>query len=387
MTRRARAMILLTSLSMGGFSAPWFRAVAAANERGRVVPAEVSRARAGFISFVNSSALHPPEDHQKTDWWEILDAMHRVGMDTVILTRLEYRDENGKEWSFLRDLSFDPTERILACADDLGMQVLVGLWEDVGFDDDRLSEKYLNDAARRSLILAGEIWQRYHETHPSFGGWYIPLEPWNIGAGTNSDLQRKTRALNRFYRMVTHGLHRFDHGDDAQRMLIAVSAYFNPDNHPGWLSPAASVPLVFADILRHSGVDILMVQDGAGLRYPDPREGNDAKQLFRKQVQEYFASFARACHTTSPPVQLWGLLEVFDFDSSTGTYRSASFDRLMEQMETVSSAVPGIPLALFDFYHYMSPVVRSTGYAQDIALARGRQELYERYRTAFPGER
>ncbi len=386
MTGMVRATILLILMSMGSWCPPCLRTMAVAGDRGRTATAEVSRARAGFISFVNASALPPPEDHQKADWWEILDAMRRVGMDTVVLTRLEYRDENGEEWSFLRDQSFDPTGRILACADDLGMQVLIGLWEDVGFDDDRLTEKYLNHAARKSLILAEEIWRRYHEAHPSFVGWYIPLEPWNIGAGTSHDLKEKTRVVNRFYRMVTHGLHRFDQGADARRGLVAVSAYFNPDNHPGWLSPAASVSTVFADILRDSGVDILMVQDGAGLRYPDPREGNGAKQLFRKQVDEYFTSFALACRTTSPPVQLWGLLEVFDFDSSTDRYRSASFDRLMEQMETVSSAVPGIPLALFDFYHYMSPVIRSSGDAQEAAPAKERQELYQRYKTAFPEE-
>jgi Domain of unknown function (DUF4434) len=389
MNLTSRTVILVPLLSIGSGCLPGFSGTAAALNGKRNTSVGVHRAGGGFISLDNSSALHPPEDHQETEWCEILHAMRRVGLDTVILTRLEYRDEEGEEWSFLRDSAFDAAERILTCADALGMQVLIGLWEDVGFDDECLREEYLEQAARKSLTLAEEVWRRYHGTHPSFSGWYIPLEPWNIGAGTHRELRRKTRLLNRFYRTVTRGVDRFGPEREAERMRVAVSAYFNPDDEPEWLSPAPSIPMIFADILRDSGVDIMMLQDGAGLRYPKPGVSDRVKQQFRRHVREYFTSFAEACHITSPPVQLWGLLEVFEFDSSAGTYRPATFDRLEDQMETVSSAVPGIRFALFDFYHHMNPVIHDAGSGRDTqnaAMLNGRQELYQRYKTAFPKE-
>ena len=383
-------VLLLSTMSQHISGFPGAAAAPVRPHSDRAAEDGAAGAGGGFISFVNASALDPPLDRQKAEWCEILASMHRVGMDTVIITRLVYLDENGEEWSFLQDMAFDPTERILTCADELGMKVLIGLWEDVGFDDDCLTEEYLEDAARKSLTLATEVWDRYHATHQSFSGWYISLEPWNIGADTDSVLWRKIRLLNGFYRAVTGGFRRLEAGGKAERKLVAVSAYFNPDDQPEWLSPASSVPSVFAGILRHSGVDVLMVQDGAGLRYPLRGQSEAVKRQFARQVREYFTSFAEACRRTEPPVEMWALLEVFEFDSSTDTYRSAPFERLERQMEMVSSAVPGIRFALFDFYHYMNPVTHDTGSGQDTLNAahnEERQRLYQHYNAAFSRKR
>jgi Domain of unknown function (DUF4434) len=336
----------------------------------------------GFISFVNDAVPGDSSDGHRVDWSRTLSSMHDIGLDTVIITRTLYDDAQGREWSFFREPSIDPTEQILRCADSLGMSVFIGLWEDVRFDNEHLTETYLRFATDRTLSLVQEVWQRYHARHPSFVGWYIPLESWNIGAGSEEVLQRKIQMLNRFYRSIAEGCRGRVPLRDAALMKIAASVYFNPQKDPTWLAGPHDVPEIFSAILNRTGIDILLVQDGAGSHRPlrDPVRTDHYDDL----VRQYFSAFARACRRSTPAVQVWALVEIFRYDSSQGEYAAASYGRLLQQVRLIHSVLPEAPCMLFDYYHFMNPV--PTGEAVG-TVAERRRSLYELYRSAYSLDR
>ncbi len=329
-----------------------------------------------FISYVNDVVPRDATDPSQVDWSRVVGSMHDVGLDTVIITRTLYEDAGGREWSFLREMSVDPTERILSAADSLGMNVFIGLREDVKFGNERLTEAYLRNASDRSLTLARDLWARYH-AHPSFVGWYVPVESWNIGAASADALTEKIRVLNSFYRSLAEGCRQCAPRGEAARKRVAISAYFNPDNDSTWLASPEDIPARFADILRQTGIDIVLLQDGAGshgsLRDPGRTGQHDAI------ISEYLSAFADACRRSEPPVQVWALVEIFRYDSTQGEYAAASYGRLLRQVSLIHSALPWVPCVLFDFYHFMNPV-SDDGVT---TIEERRRALYELYRAAY----
>jgi hypothetical protein len=333
----------------------------------------------GFISYVNDAVPNDSAQSSSVRWPSVVGAMHDVGLDTIIITRTMYEDANGREWSFLRETRIDPTERILRCADSLGMHVFIGLWEDVKFGNERLTDSYLRHAAARSLALMRQVWDRYHAGHPSFIGWYIPLESWNIGAWSSEALRKKIQSLHECYRSIAAGSRQLAPLGDAALMKIAVSVYFNPENDTTWLARPHDIETIFPDLLHHSGIDMLLLQDGAGSHLP--MRGITRRERDDGVARQYLSAFSHACLRADPPVQLWAVVEIFRYDSTEEAYVAASYGKLLRQLGLIHSVLPSAPCILFDFYHFMNPF--SADSAGATTIPGRRRALYEQYRSAY----
>lgn len=121
------------------------------------------------------------------DWAELVDAMHEVGQDVIVVSavfhhyfhRGEHRatadDYPGhalypsqvypRRWPIA---SHDAIEAILARADERGMKVFLGVGTFAFFD-------YTAECLEWCRRVAGELWERYG-AHDSLYGWYVSHE-------------------------------------------------------------------------------------------------------------------------------------------------------------------------------------------------------------------
>jgi hypothetical protein len=256
-------------------------------------------------------------------WRRELDAMRRAGIDLVIIQWLRMNDSR-----FIPSdrAAVDPTRIILEYADTHGMKVFIGLaYADFWWKRLR-DQRYLDLAAAASAQIADEAWARYGG-HRSFAGWYLPQElrdanytPQMIGSlcAFFKGLGDHCRALS---------------GEKPVSISPAMSGLVAPD----------LFERTYTSLLRGSGIDVVIFQDGVGARGWD-------KDLERRVVP-YFGAMRAACRTAG--VALWSDIEIFRHTEKPSVSAPASIERIKRQIDAESPFVSAF--VMFDFFHYMSP--------------------------------
>ncbi|MCU0959529.1 MAG: DUF4434 domain-containing protein [Pirellulaceae bacterium] len=265
-----------------------------------------------------------------------IDAMNRLGMDTIVLAYVEYQgtffypseleffDGEVRRTSSGRECRFDMVETILSQADKHGMHVLLGLgrsgdpwllWEFDKPDWTDRNRKAIDVATR----IAADLWSRYGH-HASLYGWYL-----------------------------THEM-----GD-----LAKSSAYYNPvadfchrlaPEKPVLVAPA-DVQSMSQDELRASSVDIFAYQDAVGAGYV-PGQYTYQPENRIATLDEVFARYRNVHEGTEK--HLWADLEVWEMDGRTGYANPfpASFDRVKRQIDIERKYAPVLTAYAWHLYFH-----------------------------------
>jgi hypothetical protein len=277
--------------------------------------------QAGWLDPLAVSEGVYPRDRDMTeqDVRGRIDAMHRLGMEIVIVSYVEYfgnffypsgvtffdRDMNSQVCGQKSPFDFDLLEAVYSQASRNGMHVFVGLgragdskllWE---FDKADWPERK-SEALRVARLIAKELWKCYGH-HRSFYGWYLSHEA--------NDLKRASA----YYDPLAKYLHTF-----------------SPDK-PVMVAPAGT-PIVDPRILQHSEVDIFCYQDAVGAGYV-PYRYTYKPDLRLGALNEVFGEYCKA-HQGSGK-HLWADLEIWEMDGAkgySGAY-SASFARIKRQID------------------------------------------------------
>ena len=280
-----------------------------------------------FIQLTDSSSIHQDSRLNRQKWGEVLTAMKDAKFTTVILQQLSYLDK-GKEYTPLRPgQPDDAVEAILAEADRLGMTVFLGSWNVGLSEDDLKTDAYLDAATKRSLEIL-----RIIKDHPaytrykSFGGWYLPVEPWNY-----KETGKETKRLRDHYLIPLSKACKA-----VADKPVAVSCYFNP---VGFATPA-EMRHTYKALLKGAGIDILLPQDGVGER------ANPAAAC-----RDYFKAIKEACDTQG--VRMWAVLECFT-QIQKDVRVPCDPKRLITQFENAHSVAESF--VTYDFFHYMNPI-------------------------------
>jgi hypothetical protein len=257
------------------------------------------------------------------EWQRELEAMRRAGIDTIVIQWLR----DGTSSFFPRHRwSHDPTEAILSYADDHGMRVFVGLAHADLWIKKLRDPRYLERAAAESFGVADEAWRRYGE-HRSFAGWYLSQEPRdaNYNPGQLVELRDFFRQLGDSCRSLSGG----------KPVSVAPALM-------GFVRPAAFAA-AYATMLKGSGVDIVMLQDGMGAR--EWGSGIDTTAV------PYFKVMNAVCDSVG--ADLWSVIEIFEKGESPSGRVPAPVERIEKQIAAESPYVTSF--VMFDFFHYMSP--------------------------------
>jgi hypothetical protein len=247
---------------------------------------------------------------------ESVRAIKRLGINTLILTYLEYQgtffypsqiefyDRDIKRMARGQDCPFDLVETVLSQADREEMHIFLGLgrggdtnllWE---FEKPGWSERNA-EAIALGKRVAQELWERY-KRHPSFYGWYF-----------------------------THEMND----------LLKSSAYYDPladfchalsPDKPVMVAPAGT-PILDRKSLAESRVDIFAYQDAVGSGYV-PYKNTFQPENRIAMLDEIFAKYC-SWHAETEK-HLWADLELWEMDGSQG-YGGAfptNFSRVQRQI-------------------------------------------------------
>lgn len=257
-------------------------------------------------------------------WHQELEAGKKIGLDTIVIQWLK---SDQTEFFPKSATGVDPTETILAFADQNQMKVFIGLIFERSWWKTYDKKDALQQLAKSTLEYGKTALSRYGK-HPSFVGWYIPYE--------TNDLHIKeegVQGIQDFLKSIATGLRALSN------KKVAFSAFFS-----GKLPPA-ELQKTYTRVLSNSGVDIVMVQDGVGVRNWDLESGD--------QVTPYLQAFAAA--TRAAGVSFWSVVENFSVKRGPTDERNpADMSRIAKQIK-IHSAQPVEKIVVFDFFHYMSP--------------------------------
>lgn len=327
------------------------------------------RLQGGWIDPFALSRTTYPRDHDLSarDVRDRLDAMHRLGINVVIITYVEYFGQffyPSQVAFFDRDVQrvaqgqrfdFDVVETILSQADRHGMHVFLGLgrggdtnllWE---FDRPDWPERNV-EALRIGREVATELWERYRH-HRSLYGWYLTHEM--------NDLARASA----YYNPLADALHTL-----------------SPDK-PVMVAPAGT-PLVTRRSLTDSRIDIFAYQDAVGAGYVPYRYTYQPEQRLRT-LDAVFRAYRQAHAETGK--HLWADLEIWEMDGTRG-YSGAyppPFSRVQRQI--AAEAPHAELLTAYELFGFMEPP-RSRNRLKDTRAAKLWEE-YQRYLRASRASR
>ena len=290
-------------------------------------------------------------DRQVTaqDVRDAVDAMHRVGMDTVIVTYVEfhgpyYPSEIPELGESLLD--FDVVGAILEQADRNGMHVFLGLgrggdtlllWD--GLDDaDRMAKGV--DLGKR---VAQELWGLYGH-HASVYGWYLTHEANDI---------------------------------------VKAGAYYNPladlchslaPEMPVIIAPSGT-PIISPDIIGRSHVDIFAYQDAVGAGYKDYEYTLDPEMRIA-DLHEVYGHY-RDTHAGTRK-HLWSDLEIWRANPETGyaPFHPAPLGEVLRQVAIESQYVE--MLTGYEFFSEMETPESTLRLGGDEAV-----RLYSEYEAYY----
>jgi hypothetical protein len=310
----------------------------------------------GFIQY-NSDMIktaNNPEGLTAADWAAELQAMQKIGMDTVIIQFLKLDNE-----SFVPDekdaYAVDPTEAILSYADKQHMKVIIGLWNKEWKNKliRKVDQTMLEQNLTNSETVAEMAWRKYGQ-HQSFFAWYIPQEIWNIDWNDkqNARMRANYRKLSDYCKSLGNN-----------NKPVTFSPYFDPGDENGtYKGDTANPEAIYKLFLKGdsktsgAGIDILMLQDGVGANCIEEKD-------IASKVKSYYQQFYNA--TKFANVEMWGNLESYKRASGCNSKEEANeptnIKRLTTQIEAASTASSDTrplftKLVTFDFFEFMSPV-------------------------------
>ncbi len=182
------------------------------------------------------------------DWRELVQGMHDLGMDIIVIQELfrneEYYGKHQIERNGYRGKSFypsalvpermsiaceDPVEEILAAADHLDMMVLPGIGMYAWFD---FTPGSLNWHCR----VAEEVYERYGH-HKSLYGWYISEEVFgNLNYGPDTE-----RHIVEFFRQFGALRNRLE---PTMPVMLAPNCFHVPASLDAWNNLARELDII-----------------------------------------------------------------------------------------------------------------------------------------------
>jgi Domain of unknown function (DUF4434) len=326
---------------------------------------------------------------KQADWTAMLDKMREAEMKTIVIQWLFHTArfvDPPLNLDFMNTSDgTDETGEILEYAKRHNMQVFLGLW----FDDnwwtnaESANQDYFKEDGvfvTESKRVAQAAWERYGSKYKdTIAGWYIPQETWNVNYDETqiNTIRAAFKSISKFCK------------EKLANKPVAFSPIFSPVNYPSGTPEV--VEKVYADFLANSGIDIVMLQDGAGARCWH------SKKDLEDNLPRYFAAFSSAAKKASEEnkksnqgsIKLWADTEVFvgtNSDCKPGNdgkdFRPACLERIKMQLELVAPYVENI--VAFDFNHYMDPVTPDSFVYQKPLCERKR--LYYNYLSMFVPE-
>jgi len=271
------------------------------------------------------------------------DGLLEAGIDTVIIQWTAVTPEGEIEAAYYpaaaRSAWPDFTENCLACAQERGMKVFLGLniadewWSRFGSD-----RAWMLGQARLGNEIAGRLYGLYKNKYPgAMYGWYFA---WEFSNALSPYQLRCAEILN-----VTL--------DYLSALDASMPLMLSPFVISG-VSPAATCAAwsaVFANTRFRAG-DIFCCQDSVG-----------AGHIGMKDLDRYFAAM-KAAADTKPGLAFWANNENF----TAADWSSAPLSRFVEQMKITSKYVE--KHVTFAYSHYYAPDMGKAEY----------HEAYLRYR-------
>ncbi|MEZ6191606.1 MAG: DUF4434 domain-containing protein [Phycisphaerales bacterium] len=281
------------------------------------------------------------------DWWRRqVEAMHEVGMDTVVIQYVGY----GERYFYPTDIEGvkanpdDSLEHILAAADDTGIRVFMGL---------QLSDKFWGGAfdhdanLKRNRSTLDELHTRYGKHH-SLVGWYIPEEISDHTARNPEFAESLLDYIGSITKLAR----------ESTGLSVMISPYFGqqPDAraYADWWDKTA---------LPRINIDILAMQDGVGTHRTTIEEARPVYEALAPVLKKHEVTF-------------WANNECFDqlhgwpVDEQDWAAGPVGFKKFLAQ---VRSTYPLVEKSItFEFTTYM-----------DLTKPGPSSDLYEAYRAYF----
>ena len=241
--------------------------------------------------------------------------------------------------------TWEPLLHMLAAAEQLDMQVWLGLGLDPSFWQGQFDAE---QAAAQNI----DIMLRLHELYgasPALAGWYLPEEI-NDRTFVGADIHE---AMIRYLAAVADAAH----AQTGKPVMVAPYFGMTPD--------AAAYAAWWDTTLERADIDVIAMQDGVGTRRTTTEEGVPV-----------FAALADVA--AKHDVALWSDLEIFEqvhgwpVDEAAWQARPADIERVLHQLELEAPHVA--KFVAFDFAHYMSP-----------RLGGPAEALYHAYRAYLEG--
>ena len=293
---------------------------------------------ATFIGEIQADYEIPDQNWNEAMWDADFAAMKRCGIDTAVIIRCGVKEQllYPSEWLMkeagCRRPRYDKMKMFFKLAEKHDIKLWIGSYFS---GNDWMAELYdVNreiEHMKRSFV---EIWEKYAQNSPVFGGWYLSQE-------TTSPVARN---VYRCYKEVG----KFCHDLSGHQTLV---------------SPSPSGPHVCS--LRH------IPRDVARKVVPSPEE---RKELFGNILADLRGSVDIVAFQNAPhdhyalPEYMaadrqiivdngmipWTNLETFELEVALRTFPPISFERLLNKMEWAKEAKFEKAIT-YEFSHFMSP--------------------------------
>ena len=288
--------------------------------------------RGTFLQLTDAQLTRPT-----AEWRQLFGEFRAIGINTLFLqwTVVDHKP-------LFQTARHDPgTGTTLASILDIAEQSGVRVWFGLAFDSNyweeiKQSPDLLRPYFRRRLQeLAGFLDDLNKTTAGApFAGWYIPDE-----IDDRTWLDPAKRVILKKYLADTVALVK------ARRpgSKVAISGFSNSFADPELLAS------FWADLIRASGIDLLLFQDGVG-------EGKVALE----NVEFYYGALDRAVRSVG--AQLGAVVELFSL-TSDGHRLPAGIGRIRQQIAT-ANRLTSFPVVAFSIPDYMSAL--AGGRANDL---------------------
>gem|GEM_PF-569512 len=257
-------------------------------------------------------------------------------------------DELGAiAWGSVEAVTWEPMRHILDAAEELGMQVFLGLGLDPTFWQGQFDPRASADE-NIALMLRLEA---LYGSSPALAGWYLPEEI--------DDRRFVAPDVHEAAIAYLEAMVRAAHERTGRPVMVAPYFGMNP-NGPAYAA-------WWDTTLQRAPIDIIALQDGVGTRRTTTEEGIPV-----------FAALAEVAARHG--VALWSDLEVFEqihgwpVDTGSWQARPATIEQVLHQLQLEAPYVE--KFVIFDFTHYMSP-----------RLGGAAEELYRGYQAYLEGRR
>ena len=298
--------------------------------------------------------LFGKDDWSEAQWDEFLTEIKDIGMNTLIVQYTAFKNpSNDITWfnsanTFTTIKSKHTLERVLASAQQKGIEVHIGLHFDDTYWQHQTDMAWLQTQANYCIAIAEEI-QAQFGTHVAFKGWYIPHEPEPNAYNTDE----KVRLFREhFVDRISNRLHQLNNKP------VSIAAFWNSS-----LSTPEQLQHFMAELSK-SNLQIIMLQDGVG-----------AQHVTLNRLANYYEAAQRGLFEENKNYKgvFWSDLETFASPNGEYPFHPATFDRVKQQLETALSIPKVSKIVSFHYFDDMS--TKSPHKAKADAL----REAYKNY--------